>query len=47
MTRRVDPDFQFSELPRRRFNWRKWLAIAAVILLLATAGYYLYRNLPA
>ncbi len=47
MTRRTDPEFQFPDLTKRRFNWRKWLAIAIVVVLFATAGFYLYRNIRA
>ncbi len=47
MTRRVDPEFQFPDLTKRRFNWQKWLAVAAVAVPLATGAFYLYRNIRA
>jgi cell division protein FtsX len=46
MTRRVDPDFQFADLNKRRFNWLKWLTIAAIAiaLALATGAFLLYAT---
>jgi hypothetical protein len=47
MTRRVDPDFQFPEAPQRCFEWQKWLTIAVIALLIATAAFFLYKNIRA
>jgi hypothetical protein len=44
MTRRVDPDFQFPDLNKRRFNWLKWLTIAAIVIALATGAFFLYAT---
>jgi len=44
MTRRVDPDFQFPDLNKRRFNWLKWLAIAAIVIALATGAFFFYAT---
>lgn len=44
MTRRVDPDFQFPDLNKRRFNWLKWLIIAAIVIALATGAFLLYAT---
>ena len=42
MTRRVDPDFQFPDLNKRRVNWLKWLGIAAIVIALAAVAFLLY-----
>jgi hypothetical protein len=44
MTRRVDPDFQFADLNKRRFNWLKWLIIAAIVIVLAAGAIFLYAT---
>jgi hypothetical protein len=41
MTRRVDPDFQFPDLNKRRVNWLKWLAVAAIVIALAAVAFLL------
>ena len=47
MTRRVDPEFQFPDMTERRFDWRKWLAVAIIVLVLAMGAYILYKNVRA
>ena len=44
MTRRVDPDFAFPEADKPGFNWRKWLAVVVVALLMAMGAFVLYKN---
>ena len=44
MTRRVDPEFQFPEAEKPGFNWRRWLTIAVVALLIAMGAFILYKN---
>ena len=44
MTRRVDPDFQFSGADKPGFNWRKWLTVVVVALLVAMVAFVLYKN---
>jgi hypothetical protein len=42
MTRRVDPDFPFPDLNKRRVSWLKWLAIAVIAIALAAVAFLLY-----
>lgn len=34
-------------MTKQRFDWRKWLGIAAIAIPLATGAIYLYRNIRA
>lgn len=47
MTRRVDPDFSFGEPDKQGYDWRKWLGIAVVALLVAVGAFVLYKNIAA
>lgn len=40
-------DLRFPDLTKRRFDWQKWLGIAAVGIPLAIGAVYLYRNIRA
>ena len=44
MTRRVDPDFQFPEADKQSFDWRKWLTVVVIALLIAMGAFVLYKN---
>ena len=44
MTRRVDPEFQFPEADKPGINWRKWLGVAVIALLVAMGAFILYKN---
>jgi hypothetical protein len=44
MTRRVDQEFQFAEEHRRGFDWRKWVTVVVIALLIAMGAFFLYKN---
>jgi hypothetical protein len=43
MTRR-DPEFKYPEPDKPGFDWRKWLIVVVVALLVAMGGFMLYKN---
>jgi hypothetical protein len=47
MKRGDDHGLRFPELTRKRFDWQKWLGIAAIAIPLAFGAFYLYRNIRA
>ena len=47
MQRGGDHNLRFPDLTKRRFDWQKWLGIAAVGIPLAIGALYLYRNIRA
>jgi len=47
MTRRVDPEFQFAEENPRGCDWRKWLTVVVIALLIAMGAFFLYKNVAA
>jgi len=47
MRRRDNHGLRFPELTRKRFDWQKWLGIAAIAIPLAIGAFYLYRNIRA
>ncbi len=44
---RRDPDFQFPEAEKPGFDWRKWLTVVVIALLLAMGAFVLYKNVAA
>jgi competence protein ComEA len=47
MARGSDHNLRFPELTKRRFDWQKWLTIAAIAIPLATGAFYLYKHIRA
>ena len=45
MTRRVDPDFGFPEPDKPGVNWRKWIAVGLIVVLIAMGAFFLYKNI--
>ena len=43
MTRR-DTDFKYPEPDQPGFDWRKWLTVVVIALLVAMGGFFLYKN---
>ena len=45
MTRRVDPEFQFAEADKQGFDWRRWVTVVAITLLISMGAFVLYKNI--